>query len=81
MRRKFLLFPLVAVGLALSAAPAFAQQRSPGWGTGPGMPMGRGMMGMMAGCPMMGMSVEGQSSAFIDGRIAFLRAELAITDA
>ena len=36
-------------------------------------------MGMMGGCPMMG--PNGQASTFIDGRIAFLKAELAITDA
>ena len=43
-------------------------------------PMGRGwMMGMMGGCPMMG--ADGQASTFIEGRIAFLKAELAITDA
>ena len=52
---------------------------------GPGMmgrdsPMGPGgMMGMMGGCPMIG--TDGQASTFIDGRIAFLKAELAITDA
>jgi hypothetical protein len=45
---------------------------------GPGM-MGRGMggmMGMMGGCPMMG-----GGSMYPEGRVAFLKAELAITDA
>jgi hypothetical protein len=53
---------------------------------GAGMQMGRGMMGMMdmmSGCPLMGMGKGGQghSSAFVEGRIAFVKAELAITDA
>ena len=56
--------------------------------TGPGM-MGQGMgcggmMGMMGGgCPMMGMMMgrNGPASAFAEGRIAFIKAELAITDA
>jgi hypothetical protein len=55
---------------------------------GPGMMgqgMGRGgMMGMMGGgCPMMGMMMgrNGPASAFAEGRIAFIKAELAITDA
>ena len=55
---------------------------------GPGMMgqgMGRGgMMGMMGGgCPMMGMmdGPEWPRTAFAEGRIAFIKAELAITDA
>jgi hypothetical protein len=44
------------------------------WPMGPG-----GMMGMMGGCPMFG--ADGQASAFIDGRIAFVKAEFGITDA
>jgi hypothetical protein len=80
------------MGLAAGAVSAVAQQRGPGWGTmgpgmGPGMmgrgwgmgPGGMGMMGMMGGCPMWG--TEGQASTFIDGRLAFLKTELAITDA
>jgi hypothetical protein len=39
-----------------------------------GMMRGRGMMGMMESCPMMG------GTAHSEGRIAFLKAELAITD-
>ncbi len=50
---------------------------------GPGMMgsgmMGRGMMGMMGNCPMMGMMMGGSGNSFAEGRIAFLRAELAIT--
>lgn len=49
-------------------------------GGGPGLGMGpRGMMGMMGGCRMM--RGGGQSSTFVKGRIAFLKAELEITDA
>ncbi len=55
---------------------------------GAGMMMGQGMMGsimqpgsMMGGCPMMGMMMGGEPSDFATGRVAFLKAELAITDA
>ena len=41
-----------------------------------GMMQGRGMMGMMGNCPMMG----GSNPAYAEGRIAFLKAELSITD-
>jgi len=67
----------VALGLVI-ASPLAAQQ--PGMGMRD-MPMGRGMMGMMGNCPMMGMSMGGDTSTFADGRVAFLKAELAITDA
>lgn len=66
-------------------------------GNGQGMMMGggmmgrmkgrRGMMGMMgAGCPMMGMMMgdmmgDGETPSFSAGRIAFLKAELLITEA
>jgi LTXXQ motif family protein len=86
MNKKPLFFSVVAVGLAVGLTHAAAQQRGQGSGMmGPGMmdrdpPMDRGgMMGMMGGCPMMG--ADGQASTFIDGRLAFLKAELAITDA
>ena len=85
-RNSILLSFILATGLVVVGAPGHAQQRGPGWGMmGPGMmgrdsPMGPGgMMGMMGGCPMIG--TDGQASTFIDGRIAFLKAELAITDA
>jgi hypothetical protein len=48
------------------------------WGMGPGM-RGPGMMGM--GCPMMGYGDDGEMATFAEGRIAFLKAELEITDA
>jgi hypothetical protein len=50
-------------------------------GPGDGRGMMPGMMGMMGGCPMMGTTAEGRVQTFVDGRIAFLKAELAITDA
>lgn len=43
--------------------------------------MGHGMMGqggMMGGCPMMGMD---EGSSYVEGRLGFLKAELAVTDA
>lgn len=63
-----------------------AQSDEGGSMMGPGM-MGRGMgggrmMGMMGGgCPMMGMMMGGKAPIYAQGRIAFLKAELAITDA
>ena len=55
----------------------------PAWG--PGM-MGRdrvggprGMMGM--GCPMLGFGDDSEGASFTEGRIAFIKAELGITDA
>lgn len=79
---------LVAAGLLAAGAPLRAQQ--PGMGMrdmpmGPGMMMGpggmMGMMRMMGDCPMMGMMMGADTSTFAEGRIAFLKAELAITDA
>ncbi len=64
---------LMTAGFLAIATPLSAQQ--PGMGKGD-MPMGRGMMGMMGECPMMG----ADKSTFAEGRIAFLKAELAITD-
>jgi hypothetical protein len=50
-----------------------------GYGYGPGMTgFGPGMMG---GCFGWGFGSGGQTSAFAEGRIAFLKAELAVTDA
>lgn len=91
MKTSVLLSSLLALSLVTGAATQVtAQQRGPGWGMmggqgmmggyGWGMPMGRGM-GMMMGmgnCPMWG---DSGTPAFADGRIAFLKAELAITDA
>lgn len=50
-------------------------------GMGPGMMQGGMMQMMTANCPMMGnMMGGGDMPAFTDGRIAFLKAELGITD-
>jgi hypothetical protein len=86
MRWKTLLAcSIVSLGVA-GLGHALAQQPSHmGPGQGPMMqrgPMGMGpMMGMMGGdCPMMGMTRGGDGPpAFAEGRIAFLKAELAIT--
>lgn len=72
---------LVAAGLLSTGTALRAQQ--PGMGMRD-MPMGPGMMGMMrmmGDCPMMGMMMGADTSSFADGRIAFIKAELAITDA
>lgn len=96
MSRRRLTGAVLALGvLALAAAPVHAQGPM-GQGHGPGM-MGSGMMGqgygpgmmhgpgygrgMMGSCPMMGSGPDGQGATFVEGRIAFLRAELGITDA
>lgn len=68
---------LAAAILGLVAAGAVAQQQ-PGQMRGRGPMMGGGMMGqgpMMGGGMMMG----GGPAQFVEGRIAFLRAELGIT--
>ena len=93
MNKKTLSFSILAVGLALGLTYAAAQQRGPGWDMmGPGMmdgdsSMGRGrMMGMMGGCPMMGMGMGRHgmmmdSVPMMEGRLAYLKADLEITDA
>ena len=86
-RTKLAMIALMASGLVAAGTPLGAQQ--PGMGMrempmGPGMQMGPGMMGMtrmMGDCPMMGMMMGADTSTFAEGRIAFLKAELAITDA
>ena len=86
----------VALATSAIAPPAGAQMGSRG-GPGPGMMYGSGMMGsggpgygpgmmsgmmgMMGGCPMMGTTAEGRAQTFVDGRIAFLKAELGVTEA
>jgi LTXXQ motif family protein len=85
---------LIAIASLSIALPASAQRggRAPGMmngqGFGPGMMgpgYGSGMMGNvgpgMMGCGMMGATTDGQTSTFAAGRIAFLKAELGITDA
>jgi len=75
---------------AEQGAPQAGMEMMDGGKMGPGMMgqgMGRGgMMGMMGGaCPMMGpmmgmMAREGSAPSFVEGRIAFIKAELVITD-
>lgn len=61
------------------------QKQGSGHGSGPGMGHGMGHGGkMMGGCPMMGgmgFGKGGKMSSHAEGRIAFLRSELEITDA
>lgn len=89
-----LIFTALAATPAAYAQMGPGGGRGPGMsgqGYGPGMMgpgYGRGMMGyggggwgMMGGCPMMGATDDGKVSTFADGRIAFLKAELNITDA
>jgi hypothetical protein len=68
--------------LALSAAGVLAQGQMPGRMPGMGMMDGgmggMDMMRMMAECPMM---MGGDMASHAQGRIAFLKAELGITDA
>lgn len=87
---------VLAMATLSISLPASAQMGR-GGGYGPGMMYGQGpgMMGpgygpgmtgnygpgMMGGCPMMGTTTDGQVSTFAEGRIAFLKAELNITDA
>jgi hypothetical protein len=83
----------LAITLFATATASLAQQPDADQGPPAGMGMmgggmmghGRsdGMMGMMSGgCPMMGMmGRNGDASTFAEGRIAFIKAELAITEA
>ena len=86
---------LIAIATLSVALPASAQRGGygpgmmNGQGYGPGMMgpgYGHGMIGnygggMMGGCGMMGDTADGETSTFAAGRIAFLKAELGITDA
>jgi len=63
--------------------PGMMERQGPGMmgpGYGPGM-MGNYGLGMMGACPMMGATRDGKIATFAEGRIAFLKAELGITDA
>jgi hypothetical protein len=86
----------IAVAALTISSPVSAQMGNRGYGPGMmyGQGYGHGMMGpgyglgmmgnygpgMMGGCPMMGSAPDGQVSTFAVGRIAFLKAELGITD-
>ena len=76
-------FATLSISLPASAQMGRGSGYGPGMmspGYGPGM-MGNDGPGMMGGCPMMGSTTDGQGSTFAEGRIAFLKAELGITDA
>jgi hypothetical protein len=87
---------LLALIAGLAAAPVLAQQESqeqhhpPGMGMGsPGGGMPGGSMPGMVGMPMMGMmpmmmgegGMGGMMAGHVEGRLAFLKTELKITDA
>lgn len=77
MRRHGTVF-LAAATAALLAVPAAAQQHMQGGMQGnPGMMHGQDMQGQMMGGQMMG----GGPAKHIEGRLAFLKTELGITDA
>jgi hypothetical protein len=91
MKTKYLLTAALVATLTFAAPTAMAQRHGhsgmQGADAQQGM-MGRGMHGsmmqrrMMGGdCPMMGMMTGAAEGTFAEGRIAFLKAELAITDA
>jgi hypothetical protein len=68
-------------GVSEHGAPVQIGQMPSGGMMGMDQMPGR-MMAMMGGnCPMMGMMGGTDTSAFSDGRIAFLKAELGVTDA
>lgn len=53
-----------------------------GWGAGQGgWGQGRWGRGMMGGCGPVAFGQDGETSTFVNGRVAFLKAELGITDA
>jgi len=91
-RKQTLLATACAAALVALGASVAAQGPQSGMGMDHGMMMGQGpgrMMGpgmMMGGCPMMGamMGMGGDDDmrqSFAEGRVAFLKAELAVTDA
>lgn len=90
-RKSYAFGTLAAVMLAampVASGPAHAQMWMMDRGYGPGM-MWRGNgpgaqgagWGMMGGCGPAAWNGDGSATTFADGRIAFLKAELAITDA
>ena len=86
MKRNLLLASsILALALSVNMESAVAQQGTARLGPMmPGGPMARGMDRMMGmgDCPMMNMMTgELDMPTFAQGRVAFLKAELAITDA
>jgi hypothetical protein len=96
-RTALLFSTILLTAMIAASGIVLAQQgggRGPGWGMGQDMMgpgWGRGMMGgdwgngrrgmMGGGCPMIAFGDDGETTTFIDGRLAFLKAELKITDA
>ncbi len=78
--------PPASAQMGWRGGPGPGMMYGPGPGYGPGM-MGQGYgrgygWGMMGGgCGMMGTRSDGRAETFVNGRIAFLKAELGITDA
>jgi len=92
MKMRSIVAPAIVVAVLISIpVSVLAQQSGPGtMGPGARSMMGPGMMhgqeqnssgGMMGGCPMMGTATGEQAGTFAEGRIAFLKTELSITDA
>src|SRR5262245_20253895 len=79
-KRAFLISALIAGGVAAVAGAGFARMHGSG---GMGMMEPGSMMGMgRGGCSMMGMmKTEDSGTPFVQGRLAFIKAELAITEA
>jgi LTXXQ motif family protein len=72
-------------GYGPGSGPGPGMMNGPGYGPGmmgpgygPGRGGGWGMMG--GGCGVMGTRSDGRAETFVNGRIAFLKAELGITD-
>jgi hypothetical protein len=88
-RKAILLSALLAAGLGvgnISAQPRGSDgwgMMEPGWRSGMmGRDWPRGRVGMMGmGCPMLGFGDDDDGASFAEGRIAFIKAELGITDA
>jgi hypothetical protein len=82
MRRISILSASILTGVLVLWVGASLAQQGPKGPMAPGGEMGAGRMMGMSDCPMMSMMTGGaEMPAFGEGRIAFLRAELAITTA
>lgn len=96
MKSSRFVFSAVLLTALVAGTGCLLAQQGPGrgWGMGSGMMgpgEGRGMMdegwgygprGMMGGgCPMVAFGDDGETITFIEGRLAFLKTELKITDA
>lgn len=84
--RRHAKFPLAAALAAVLTVPAAAQQQMQGgmqqnMQNSPGMMQGQGMHGQMMGGMGGHMMMGGGPAQHIEGRLAFLKTELGITDA